>query len=218
MKREFWESCWRDDRIAFHMPQVHPYLKEYLGELQLEAGGRIFVPLCGKSLDMIYLGQQGFDVLGVELSAQAVEAFFSENAIPPQCSRQGTFSRYQGGPFDILCGDFFTLSPQQVAVRGVFDRGSLVAMPPSMRCDYAAQLTKLLAPEFRVLLISFDYDPAEMDGPPFTVSDAEIEALYGSAFEIRKLTSRPALEQNPPLKARGLSRLEEKVHLLIRKS
>lgn len=216
MKREFWESCWQQNRIGFHMPHVHPYLKEFVSELNLEAGEPILVPLCGKSLDMIYLGQQGFEVLGVELSLQAVEAFFRENRFDAESSTEGAFRRFCGGPFEILCGDFFELEPGRIPVRAVYDRGSLVAMPPEMRPRYARHLTELLCAGSRVLLISYDYDPSQMEGPPFGVSDTEIATLYGDAFRIRKLCARDALAENSPLKARGLTALVEKAHLLIR--
>ena len=42
----------------------------------------VFVPLCGKSLDMVWLLEQGFSVTGCEISELAVQQFFTENSIP----------------------------------------------------------------------------------------------------------------------------------------
>ena len=40
------------------------------------------LPLCGKSLDLVYLYEQGYQVIGCECSELACEQFFSENKIP----------------------------------------------------------------------------------------------------------------------------------------
>jgi thiopurine S-methyltransferase len=102
-------------------------------------------------------------------------------------------------------------------VSAVYDRASLVALPPEMRERYASHLASILPHGTRVLLVTFDYPQAEMQGPPFAVSVQEVEALYGKYADIRLLAQEDALEQNPRFKQRGMSRLQENIFLLTLK-
>ncbi len=78
MNAEFWHSRWQEKRIGFNQSAVNPLLINYFKQLNLPAGSLVFVPLCGKSIDMAWLAAQGYDVVGVELVETAVQAFFTE--------------------------------------------------------------------------------------------------------------------------------------------
>jgi thiopurine S-methyltransferase len=56
-----------------------------------------------------------------------------------------------------------------------------------------------------------------MSGPPFSVSLAEVEALYGKNFRVEELHSEDCLEREPRFRKKGLTRLTEHVLLLERK-
>ena len=99
-------------------------------------------------------------------------------------------------------------------VSAVYDRASLVALPPDMRERYARHLVDILPRGTQILLVTFDYPQAEMQGPPFAVSVNEVEALYGKYADIRLLAQEDALAQNPRFKQRGVSRMEESIFLL----
>jgi hypothetical protein len=65
-----------------------------------------------------------------------------------------------------------------------WDRASLVAIDPALRPQYVAKCVELLKPDGRVLLVVMRYDQEKVNGPPFAVHRADVEALYGQDFEI----------------------------------
>jgi thiopurine S-methyltransferase len=215
MKKEFWLERWERAEIGFHQDEINPHLRQHFLNLHHAKDSEVFVPLCGKSLDMMWLRQQGCNVLGAELSDIAVEDFYNENGLAASQSTSGKFQSYQAGGVRILCGDFFDLSKEYLAnVGAVYDRASLVALPPDMRERYAQHLVNVLKPGTQILLITFDYPQIEMQGPPFAVSVNEVEALYSKYADIRMLAQEDVLAQNPRFKQRGVSLMEEHVFLL----
>ncbi len=215
MKKEFWLERWEREETGFHQEDINPYLRRYWQELHLEGGSEVFVPLCGKSLDMLWLRDQGHQVLGVELSEIAVRAFFAENGYTPQHETLGKFDRCEADGIRILCGDFFDLGREALKnVVAVYDRASLIALPPEMRERYVRHLAGILPPATRILLVTVDYPEAEMQGPPFPVSSGEVEALYRDHAEVRLLEQLDVLAQNPRFRQRGLSRMRENIFLL----
>lgn len=215
MKKEFWLERWEKEEIGFHQNEINSYLRQYWHELGAANDAAVFVPLCGKSSDMLWLRQQGHRVLGVELSSIAAQAFFKENNYVPHCTTTGKFERYEADGISILCGDFFDLTRDDLAkVNAVYDRASLIALPPEMRERYARHLARILPPSTQILLITFDYPQHEMPGPPFSVSRGEVEALYSRYAGIRLLAQLDVLPQNPRFQLRGMSSLHESIFLL----
>jgi thiopurine S-methyltransferase len=218
MKKEFWLERWERAEIGFHQNEINPYLARYWKELSLSGGGEVFVPLCGKSLDMVWLRQQDCFVLGVELSSIAVQDFFHMQGMSPERVSGRKFDNYIADGFCLACGDFFDLSKEDMAkVGAVYDRASQVALPTEMRERYAHHLADILPRGTQILLVTFDYPQAEMQGPPFAVSPSEVEVLYGKYADIRLLVQVDALAQNPRFKQRGVSRMEESIFLLTLK-
>ena len=215
MKRDFWLERWEREEIGFHQDEVNPYLCKFWPGLAFARDSTVFVPLCGKSQDMLWLNGQGHQVLGVELSAIAVQAFFKDNGYIPRQINDGKFDRYEVNGICILHGDFFDLSKDELTkVSVVYDRASLIALPPDMRTSYARHLAVILPPATRILLVAVDYPQQEMLGPPFSVTMDEVETLYRNYADIQLLASQDVLAQNPRFQQRGLSRLRENVFLL----
>jgi thiopurine S-methyltransferase len=215
MKKEFWLERWERTEIGFHQDEINPYLARYWKELSSSDGGEVFVPLCGKSLDMVWLRRRGCFVLGVELSPIAVKGFFHEQGMSPERVSGGKFDNYIADGICLSCGDFFDLSQEDMAkVSAVYDRASLVALPPDMRERYARHLVDILPHGTQILLVTFDYPQAEMQGPPFAVSVKEVEALYGKYADVRLLAQEDVLVQNPRFRQRGVSRMQESIFLL----
>jgi thiopurine S-methyltransferase len=215
MKKDFWLERWEREEIGFHQDEINPYLRLYWPELHVARDSVVFVPLCGKSRDMWWLREQGHRVLGVELSAIAVQAFFEENGYAPQHDLHGRFHRCEADDIRILCGDFFDLDKEDLAnVSAVYDRASLIALPPEMRERYVRHLVNILPPATQILLVTVDYPQPEMQGPPFSVTSAEVEALYREHAGVRLLEQADVLAQNPRFRERGLSRLRENIFLL----
>jgi len=215
MEKDFWLERWERSEIGFHQDEFNPHLHQYWQDLHLARNSVIFVPLCGKSRDLLFLRKQGHQVLGVELSDIAVEAFFKENGCAPQHHSEGKFDSCEADGIRILCGDFFDLTRDDLTnVTAVYDRASLVALPTEMRERYSRQLVGILPPATQILLITFDYPQPEMQGPPFSVSQVEVESLYSQHAEVRMLAKLDVLAQNPRFLERGLSSLRENIFLL----
>jgi len=219
MQHEFWHQRWQQHQIGFHSHEVNPHLQLHWPKLAIEPNSRVFVPLCGKSNDMLWLLAQGYQVVGVELSPLAVEAFFSENGLQPTTYPHGDFVISESDGIQILCGDFFALRSADLGkIDAVYDRASLVALPYDMRIDYIAHLSALLAPDVNILLVAFDYPQHEMTGPPFSVHNEEVEKLYHAWCEIELLANEDVIEREPHFKERGLSQLREQIYRLTVRS
>lgn len=217
MDREFWLQRWVRGEIGFHQFNINPYLQRYWNTLGVPAGANVLVPLCGKSQDMAWLLAQGYSVLGVEINRQAVEQFFRENDLQPKYERRPPFIHYYAAGIDLLVGDIFDLEPNAASPIGVvYDRASLVALPPAMRLRYAKHLAALLRPGAQILLITFEYDQTQMPGPPFAVPETEVYDLYRDAFRLDVLGTTAALANYPRFRERGLTSLDEKVYRLTR--
>lgn len=215
MQPDFWHERWQRNQIGFHQDRINPYLRQFWPALSLAPGSRIFVPLCGKSRDMLWLRAQGLEIVGVEISRLAVEAFFEENDLRASVTTQGAFRVYEAEGIRLYCGDFFDLTAADLAgVSAVYDRASLVALPPEMRPAYAEHLLGLLTPGTKTLLVAFDYPQHEMDGPPFSVQEPEVRMLYERACDIRLLHSEDILDREPRFRDKGVTRLQEKVYML----
>lgn len=215
MDRDFWQARWDEGRIGFHQDDVNPYLRRYWPGMNIPADNAVFVPLCGKSKDMLWLRAQGHAVIGVEVVARAVEAFFAENALPVTRRRHGAMELWESEGIRIYCGDFFDLGTADLAgVGAVYDRASLVALPPALRTRYAAHLRTVLPAQVDALLVTMDYPQTEMEGPPHAVTEQEVHALYQPHFEIELVCVEDILAANPHFQEQGLTRLQEKVYVL----
>ncbi len=215
MYADFWHERWQRKQIGFHQAEINLHLQQFWPALGAAAGARIFVPLCGKSGDMLWLRAQGHEVVGVEISPLAVQAFFDENGLQATVETCGPFRVYSADGICIFCGDFFALTPEHLAgVTAVYDRASLIALPPEMRCAYAGHLRQLLTPGVKSLLVAIEYPQAEMEGPPFSVPESEVRALYARDCEIERIHAADILDQEPKFRDKGLTRLEEKVYLI----
>ena len=218
MNADFWNSRWEQQQIGFHQHDVNAMLQQHIALLQLAPADVILVPLCGKSLDMVWLRDTGAHVVGAELSRIAVEDFFAENAIEHTLEPGDRFQRYASRGLEILQGDFFDLRSADLSgAHAVYDRAALIALPPEMRVRYADFMASLLPAGSRVLLIAIEYDQNEMNGPPFSVPPLEVETLFGHNFEITQIVSEEALEREERFKKRGLTWLREQCYLLVRR-
>lgn len=215
MEKDYWLERWEQKETGFHQSEINLYLCQYWKELYLDQDDTVFVPLCGKSQDMLWLYTQNYKVLGVELSAIAVEDFFKENKLIPDYNRCKRFNRYETNRICILRGDFFNLDRKDlIKVSAVYDRASLVALPHDMRDRYVRHLLGILSPGTQILLITFEYSQLEMQGPPFSVSVSEVENLFGGHSSICLLARRDILNRYPRFYDRGVSKLYENIFLL----
>lgn len=215
MDTDFWLHRWEQGQTGFHQSRVMPLLQKHWPGLGLPAGSRVLVPLAGKTLDVLWLAEQGHTVLAVELSPIAVRQFFEEHALQPETRSTPQGTRYHAGPIEFLCGDIFGLDAATLAdCAGCYDRAALIALTPELRERYVRHVYGRLPAGCRTLLLTLDYPQAEMDGPPFAVPESEIQARYGDRWRIEPLETRDILAQEPKFAARGLSRLSTEVFRL----
>jgi thiopurine S-methyltransferase len=214
---EFWQHRWRTAQIGFHQATVDRCLEAYWPKLNLPAGSRVFVPLCGKSLDLLWLRDRGHRVIGIELSPLAVEAFCMEHGIPAVRRSHGDLDVFEADGLTLIRGDFFKLTPALLgAVSAVYDRASLIAFTPVQRSAYVEHLTALSQPGTETLLIAVEYPQSQMNGPPFSVRRTEIDLLYADRHSIELLGQEDILERESRYKARGLTELREVCYRLAR--
>lgn len=187
LDRQFWHHRWESNRIGFHNHTVNPALEAHVDALSLVEGNRVFLPLCGKTLDISWLLAHGIRVAGVELSELAVQQLFSELGVDPVTSTNGLLKHYQAHNVDIFVGDIFDLNAGIAGtIDAIYDRAALVALPVDMRHRYTAHLVEVTqaAPQ---LLVTFTYDQMLMEGPPFSVDMGEVHTHYKGKYALKLL-------------------------------
>ena len=185
-----WLDRWKKGTTGWHRSDINPQLIENINQLTKAKPQKIFVPLCGASLDMKYLIDQGFHVVGVELSPLAIDRFFKENQIEHKVSKVEDFDLYEGKNIDIYCGDFFKLKKNYLnGAICVYDRAALIALNPDLQKKYVGHLKEILPNSAKILLLTMFYPQIEMEGPPYSVGDDKVEVLFSEFKEIKKISS-----------------------------
>jgi len=191
MDAHFWHQRWQKNEIGFHQSDADAQLVKHFPQMQLQAGNRVFVPLCGKTLDIAWMLDQGYQVAGAELSQIAIEHLFANLGIKPEVTIVGALKRYSGDNIDIFVGDIFELTAQELGtIHAVYDRAALVALPEETRKTYTRHLTAITnkAPQ---LLLCFEYDQSLMAGPPFSITPDEVVEHYAATYQTILLEEEP---------------------------
>jgi thiopurine S-methyltransferase len=210
MQPDFWHERWRSGQIGFHRSKPHRHLEDYWPSLALRGSSRVWVPLCGKSLDMLWLRDRGHAVAGVEISAVALESFLMEHGIPARRRVAAEFDLYEAGGLQLMRGDIFALTRERLGeVAAVYDRAALVSFAPELRDAYVERVADLTAAGTQTLLVTMEYPQKQTQGPPFSVSAAEVRRLYGRHHAIQELSRQDILADEPRLRAKGVTQLHE---------
>jgi thiopurine S-methyltransferase len=214
---QHWLDRWKENRIGFHEPAVNQHLHQYFSEFDLAEGASVFLPLCGKALDISWIAAQGYQVIGIELSALAIEAFFEDNQLNYERFDSDRFGVYKSTNICLLQGDFFDLSKDDLgACSLVYDRAALIAVNPLDRSRYCEHMLSIIPAVSNMLLVTLEYNQAEMQGPPFAVLEDEVRQYYSEAFSISLLESNDIIDERPRWRDAGLSALGESVFRLDR--
>ena len=215
MEQAFWLQRWREGRIGFHNDRVLPLLQKHWPALDLARGSRVFVPLAGKSLDMLWLAAQGHRVLGVELSELAVAQFFAENGLEPEVHESRYGVHHLAGNIELVCGDAFALDAAALAdCSAVYDRAAIIALPPALRERYVGELYVNLPAGCQGLLVTLEYPQHEKAGPPFSVEEAEVRERFAPAWRVDLRERRDILDVQPGFVAEGVTALATAVYHL----
>ncbi|KAM7097407.1 thiopurine S-methyltransferase isoform 1-T3 [Molossus nigricans] len=219
---EEWQEKWVERKITFHQEQGHQLLKKYLDTfLKGESGLRVFFPLCGKAVEMKWFADRGHSVVGVEISELGIREFFMEQNLSyseePITEIPGAkVFKSSLGNISLYCCSLFDLPRANIGkFDRIWDRGALVAINPGDRKRYADIMLSLMRKGVQYLLSVLSYDPTKHGGPPFYVSDAEIEKLFGSVCSHQCLEKVDVFEERH--RSWGIDYLVEKLYLLTEK-
>lgn len=199
-----WIQRWQEGRTAWHEEAGSAGLQQHWQG----RGGSVLVPLCGKSVDMVWLARQGHEVIGVELAGRAVDEFFVEQQLDRTVEPGAVdIHRAKDLPITIYCGDFYDLEDLQCDA--LYDRGALVAVDGDSRAAYVAQTNKLLVEAPQRLVITLEYDQSAVAGPPFAVSGDEVLGYWPG---LQRVAERDAIGEVPPkFREAGVAQVAEVV-------
>ena len=215
MDLEKWTSIWEAGVLHFHQSSVSTALDDF-GDLLFDPDkpGRVYVPLCGKSLDLVFLAERSTEVLGVEFVEQAVKEFFAEQDLTPEVETD-PYPKYSAANYTLFATDFFNLTAEHLGpIDLVFDRAAMVALDDQTRVRYADHWRSLLPVGAELVVVTFDYDQDELTGPPFAISTDEVERLYADGFSIKMLDTRDVL--NDEFRSQGVTEMTESLLVLTR--
>ena len=208
----FWHDRWKNQLTGWHRAEYNDLMVKHWPSLNAPEGSEVLVPLCGKSLDMLWLAEQGYSVVGMDMVEQAVQTFFTENELSPESIQFGKLIKHSSPPFTIFQGDVFNLEAGTVQADAWYDRAAMVAIPPSTRESYVQQIRQQTKPGAVGLLITFTYPQHEADGPPFSLTDEEALSLFSEGFEIERLEVIDVSDE----KDRGLTSVTSSVFKITR--
>lgn len=221
MDAEFWLQRWREGRTGWHRSQVMPLLAKHWEAVGAPPHSRVLVPLCGKSLDMLWLSEQGHDVLGVELSPLAIEQFLDEHGLQVRQSEGAAGTHFRvldppgSGGIEIINGDIFAVDAATLAgCNAFYDRAATIALPAEGRARLAGEVYARLPPGALGLLIVLEYPPGEMEGPPFPVDRDEVERMFPTPWAAELLECRDIFADNPGFAEKGVTSLHTSVFAL----
>lgn len=216
MELSYWQSRWQKNNTGWHMDTVYPLLPKVWPKLSIKPGARVLVPLCGKSLDMQWFAEQGYSVIGIDVSEKGLHEFMDELRESFTEDSSHGFTIYRSSSIELWQGDFLELPTSEIPAPDViYDKASIVALPRDKRAEYAQKVLKLCGAETQILLQTFEYNQEEMTGPPFSVDEGELHQLWGQVFKIKLLFEQSKLNELNKFQRRGLSSyLTEKIYHL----
>lgn len=200
-----WKNCWEKDITPWHKTELNPMVEKYLDKLTgKKEGVKLFLPLCGKALELLYLSMKGHSVVGVEFSAKAVKEFFEENKISYSTTTVSEMTLYENNEkrIKIYCGDFFKFCDiSEKDFDGVWDRGSLEAIDQSMREEYASIMKSVVRTGAGYVV---EISDRTSGGPPFNVPVDDIKKIFSLKTEPEEIDFQPP---TPFLKEQGVQRM-----------
>ena len=203
----FWHNRWQTQQIGWHRDAYNDLLTKHWERVGSNKGDQVLVPLCGKSLDMLWFASQGHSVVGLEMVEEAIQAFFEENKLDVSRETIHEQIHHTSEPFTIIESDIFNLKAGLTQADAWYDRAAMIAIPPTMRETYVEQIRQLTKPNAVGLLITFTYPQEEMEGPPFSLSDNEVKELFSNGFEVELLEQIDLTDERD----RGLSQVKSSV-------
>lgn len=163
-KPDFWDTRFRQNTTPWDAGRVPAALQRFVA--RHTGRGRVLVPGCGTGYEVRELALAGFDVTAIDFSQAALEA-----------------ARRELGPLAHLVrlADFFGFECDTRPFDAIYERAFLCALPRRVWSDWAGRAADLLRPG-GLLFGNFFFD-SNVKGPPFGISQAELDALLAGEFE-----------------------------------
>ncbi len=213
MENSFWHKCWERNTLGFHQSDVHPLLVEYFTSLASPSDRHVFVPLCGKTLDMVYLAQS-MQVTGNEISDIACRDFFLDNDIEFKSQTLGAFKYYSCQQLALWQGDFFKLSAKAInTVDWIYDRAALIALPITMQQRYVAHLKSFFSSHTRLFLVTLEFPTMQLSGPPFSINSCQVKSLF-SGFNVECIATNELTDKRFAQRTFDVDYLREKLYII----
>lgn len=212
--QNFWQQHWSDGQTAFHLDDIHPDLQVFLPVLSLELGDTVFVPLCGRTLDIGYLLNVGYNVIAIEMVEYAVQQLFNQLSIVPEVSGWKQGKCYRADHLTVYVGNYFDLSSDECAeVSAIYDRAALAAMPYKLQQRYCQHLGDITV-YAKQLVIASAFDQTKMQGPPFTITPQHIQQYYGQHYTIELLNEIETIKEEMDFQKQQLDSFIRRTYLL----
>lgn len=212
---DHWLDAWNRGLTPWSDPGINQYLRDNLAKLRLTTGCTILVPMCGDSADMVWLAEQGHNVVGIDISHLAIESFFSQATIA--YNKIGNVYTSKNTPLNITIINeniFNTELLSTFSFDAIYDKGALVTVPHKHKPKYILRMHKL-APRAKILLITAYYRQAPGYGaPPFLESVESVQSLYREHYSFSLLEHKIGNDNQEKAKAQTSESQEHIVALL----
>lgn len=180
MEKEKWLEAWQIGRTAFHQSAYNKAMVNHFKGQKLK-DKNVFIPLAGKSLDILFFLEKEANVIACEISPIAVEEFFKQSKLEFTTEVFKNFTIYKAKNLTFYLGDFFELTKTQVShVDVMYDRASVVALPKELRSKYYEKIDQLIHKKTHLLILTYTHDGPMEFGPPFYVPEEEIKKAYAN--------------------------------------
>nr|XP_039260200.1 probable thiopurine S-methyltransferase [Styela clava] len=171
--------------------QASPMLRKHIKSLLPNAiRKRIFLPLCGKSPDIKWLIDEGYEVVGLECSEHAILEFFEENSVEFEKSvstKDHSFRVYTGKTANVVIyeGDYFKFNSDIAGglFDAVWDSASLNTIELASRKPYVEIMRSVLDKQAKYMLSAMYFgEKRTWINNPFDITDADMTELFGEYF------------------------------------
>lgn len=207
---KYWQQRYDTGDTYWMHTEAAAMLVKYYSRLNPEGQARkMLIPLCGKTLDLEWLSNQGVPlVVGVDCLLSVLKEVcarsnrtWTTKSVSGEGGSDFTLLERSDGKMKLFSGDILQFSPE---VEGTFDamweRGSLIILPPKDVKKYVKLLKRLLIPGGRILLESIEFDKDAIDPsttdfmpfPPFPYFLKDIKSLFEAERSVEFFESCPA--------------------------
>ena len=174
LDRNFWQEHFDKGHTPWDRSGASPQLKQWL-ENRMLTPCRIAVPGCGKGWEVAELAAQGFEVVGIDYTAGAV------NETRSLLTKQALYA-------EVVQADVLTYTPDK-RFDAVYEQTRLCALDPDHWVSYAHQLAQWIRPGGSLFILFMQVErPGAREGlkqgPPFHCDINGMYALFnGKTWE-----------------------------------